>query len=265
MSFLLAKFAWLGAQPGEPVVSVAAGRRSLSLAGRTDPRAAADHLQPRRDGPVHGRSGRRLDATGARRPLSTNAASERGGRHHRSRRQQPAKPGAGPGRVGPEPAASSGCTGFVRLARRYPNATLVFTGGSGNPLDQTHREADAAGPVLEEMGIPKARLELERNSRNTHENAVLTRKLLGDRAKGRWILVTSAWHMPRAMGAFRKAGWDVVAYPVDYRTHRAHRWITFQAPQRALGSLGRALHEWAGLTWYHLMGRSDSLFPGPKG
>ena len=155
--------------------------------------------------------------------------------------------------------------GFVRLARRYPNATLVFTGGSGNPLDQTHREADAAGPVLEEMGIPKARLELERNSRNTHENAVLTRKLLGDRAKGRWILVTSAWHMPRAMGAFRKAGWDVVAYPVDYRTHRAHRWITFQAPQRALGSLGRALHEWAGLTWYHLMGRSDSLFPGPKG
>lgn len=154
--------------------------------------------------------------------------------------------------------------GFVRLARKYPNARLVFTGGSGDPFDQTHREADAALPVLEELGIPKSRLTLERNSRNTYENAVLTRKLLGDKATGRWILVTSAWHMPRAMGTFRKAGWDVVAYPVDYQTRRAHRWVVLQGPQRALGTLGKALREWAGLAWYYLNGRADALFPEPK-
>jgi uncharacterized SAM-binding protein YcdF (DUF218 family) len=154
--------------------------------------------------------------------------------------------------------------GFARLARRYPKAVLVFTGGSGDPFDQTHREADAAGPVLLEMGIPKSRLILERNSRNTFENAILTRKLLGDRAGGRWILVTSASHMPRAIGAFRRAGWDVTAFPVDYQTYRKHRWIAFQGPHGALGLLGRGLHEWLGLVWYWLNDRTNSLFPGPE-
>ena len=154
--------------------------------------------------------------------------------------------------------------GFVRLARKYPNAVLVFTGGSGNPFDQTHREADAAGPLLEEMGIPKSRLILERNSRNTYENAVLAKKLLGDRAKGRWVLVTSAWHMPRAMGAFRRAGWTVTAYPVDYQTRRKHQWVSLQPPHSALGNLGRALHEWVGLIWYRVNGRTNSVFPGPE-
>lgn len=153
--------------------------------------------------------------------------------------------------------------GFVRLARKYPDALLVFTGGSGNPFNQKYKEADAAGPLLVELGVAKARLILERESRNTHENAVLTRKLLGAKAKGVWVLVTSARHMPRAMGAFRQAGWDVVAYPVDYQTKREGSWVTFQSPLRALGLLNHALHEWLGLAWYRLKGRTDDIFPGP--
>ena len=155
--------------------------------------------------------------------------------------------------------------GFARLARKYPNTQLVFTGGSGNPFDQTHKEADAAGPILVELGVPRHRMILERQSRNTYENATLSRKLLGDKAKGWWILVTSARHMPRAMGAFRRAGWDVIAYPVDYQTRSTHTWIAFQSPQRALGLLNHGLHEWLGLLWYWVTDRSNDFFPGPHG
>ncbi len=154
--------------------------------------------------------------------------------------------------------------GFVRLARKYPKAQLVFTGGSGNPFDQTHKEADTAGPLLLELGVAKDRLLLERQSRNTYENALLSRKLLGDKTKGRWVLVTSARHMPRAMGVFRKAGWDVVAYPVDYQTRRAHQWVSFQSPHRALALLNHGLREWLGLIWYRLNGRTADIFPGPR-
>jgi uncharacterized SAM-binding protein YcdF (DUF218 family) len=152
---------------------------------------------------------------------------------------------------------------FARLARKYPDARLVFTGGSGNPFDQRHKEADAAGPLLVELGVARDRLILERESRNTYENATLSRKLLGAKANGRWVLITSARHMPRAMGAFRHAGWDVIAYPVDYSTRRTHTWISFQSPVRALGLLNHGLREWLGLIWYRLTDRSGDLFPAP--
>ncbi len=153
--------------------------------------------------------------------------------------------------------------GFARLARKYPSAQLVFSGGSGDPFDQTNKEADAAGPILVELGVARERMILERQSRNTYENATLSRKLLGKKATGLWILVTSARHMPRAIGAFRHAGWDVIAYPVDYQPRRAHTWIAFQSPHRALGLLNHGLHEWLGLVWYRLTDRSNDLFPGP--
>lgn len=154
--------------------------------------------------------------------------------------------------------------GFVRLARKYPDAHLVFTGGSGDPFDQKTREADIAAPILMEMGIPPARLVLERESRNTWENAVLSRKLIGPRAGGVWVLVTSARHMPRAMGAFRRAGWRVIAYPVDYGSETGFRWIGFRGPAKALRTLKTATREWVGLIWYWLRGRSDDVFPAPE-
>ena len=103
------------------------------------------------------------------------------------------------------------------LAHRYPNARLIFTGGSSNLISNDAREADYAAEVFERLGVPKARLTMERRSRNTEENAEFTKAIAAPKPGERWLLVTSAYHMPRSVGLFRKAGFAVEPYPVDWR------------------------------------------------
>ena len=103
------------------------------------------------------------------------------------------------------------------LARRYPNARILFTGGSSNLLSNDAREADYAASLFESLGISRARLIMERRSRNTQENAEFSRAIAAPKGGERWLLVTSAYHMPRSVGLFRKAGFAVEPYPVGWR------------------------------------------------
>lgn len=107
---------------------------------------------------------------------------------------------------------------MAALARRYPQARLVFTGGSGNLGGGSPSESEIVGRYADPMGLPRTRLILEDRSRNTRENAAFTADMVKPKPGERWLLVTSAWHMPRAIGCFRQAGFAVIAYPVDYRT-----------------------------------------------
>jgi uncharacterized SAM-binding protein YcdF (DUF218 family) len=152
-------------------------------------------------------------------------------------------------------------TTAVALARRYPAAPLVFTGGSGEVIPGAPREAPAAALLFEELGIAPARIVLEGSSRTTWENALATRDLVHPLPGQVWVLVTSAAHMPRAVGAFRQAGWNVLPWPVAFHTTRSGR--TGFAPTLAnrLALLDLAAHEWTGLVAYRLLGRSDALFP----
>jgi uncharacterized SAM-binding protein YcdF (DUF218 family) len=152
----------------------------------------------------------------------------------------------------------------AELARRYPNARIVFTGGSANLVANDAREADYSVPILENLGIPRTRLIVERNSRNTFENAVFTKELVQPKHGERWLLVTSAFHMPRSMGIFRKAGFEVEAYPVDWRMGgREDLWSFTNMAAEGLGKTEIAMREWIGLVAYRLMGRTGELLPGP--
>ena len=102
------------------------------------------------------------------------------------------------------------------LARRYPNARIIFTGGSPRLLSDA-READYAAELFESLGISPQRLTMERRARNTQENAEFAKVLAAPKTGQRWLLLTSAYHMPRAVGLFRKAGFAVEPYPVDWR------------------------------------------------
>jgi uncharacterized SAM-binding protein YcdF (DUF218 family) len=157
-------------------------------------------------------------------------------------------------------------TEVAALARRFPHAKFVFTSGSVEILTAPTIGADAGRLVLEDLGISgRDRLLLERESRNTWQNAVYTKALVDPKPGERWLLVTSAAHMPRAMGVFRKAGFPVEPWPVDYRT--AGRWDLmhlFDKPSEGLRRLDQVLREWVGLVVYRLTGRSDALFPGPQ-
>jgi uncharacterized SAM-binding protein YcdF (DUF218 family) len=151
----------------------------------------------------------------------------------------------------------------VALMRRYPEARLVFTGGQGTLLHGDLTEADVARQLWTDMGVPPERMLFEGASRNTHENAVLTRALAAPRPGETWLLVTSASHMPRSVGVFRRAGWDVVPWPVNYRTgHGFNAWYNAPLPAR-LGEFEWGTREWIGLVAYWLMGRTDAVFPAP--
>jgi uncharacterized SAM-binding protein YcdF (DUF218 family) len=151
------------------------------------------------------------------------------------------------------------------LAHRYPQVRIVFSGGSANLVsDDTAKEADIARTVFERLGVAKDRLLMERQSRNTLENAEFSKAMLNPKPGERWLLVTSAYHMPRSVGAFRKAGFAVEPYPVDWRTGGPRDLLKFSI--YAIDGLGRveiAMREWIGLSAYRITGKTAVFFPGP--
>src|SRR5262249_20121851 len=113
--------------------------------------------------------------------------------------------------------AAERMTATVELARKYPAVRIVFSGGDAG-LITSGNEADFALAFFESLGLPQERVLFENQSRNTIENAEFSKSLAGPKPGERWLIVTSAFHMPRAIGVFRAVGFAVEAYPVDWRT-----------------------------------------------
>jgi len=155
-------------------------------------------------------------------------------------------------------------TEFAALSKKFPYAKLLFTSGSGKLLTQNIKEADVVGPLLASLGVDMSRVQFENQSRNTYENAVMSKQLINPSPDETWVLITSAFHMPRAVGIFRKLGWQVLPYPVDFN----YKGETLYAPTfdflGGVGYLSSAIHEWLGLVFYWLTDKTESLFPGPN-
>jgi uncharacterized SAM-binding protein YcdF (DUF218 family) len=160
--------------------------------------------------------------------------------------------------------AAERITATAELAHRYPDARIIFSGGSGSLLEREGSEAPFAVRELQTLGVPHDRITAEEQSRNTIENAAFSRLLANPKPGERWLLVTSAYHMPRAMAAFRAADFPVEAYPVDWRTRGpVDLQRGFPTLSEGLGRTDAAVHEWVGLIVYRLTGRSAELLPGP--
>lgn len=159
-------------------------------------------------------------------------------------------------------SAANRLTTFIILAKRYPNAKLVYTGGSGDLEQGRSNEAEFARTLLEQLGLPPDRVVFENRSRTTWENAVNSYELVKPQPGAHWILLTSASHMPRAVGVFRKIGWGVLPWPVGYQS-RDHLTAYPQSLGRKLDLLDWAAHEWIGMVVYNFQGKSSSLFPMP--
>jgi uncharacterized SAM-binding protein YcdF (DUF218 family) len=152
----------------------------------------------------------------------------------------------------------------VDLLRQYPSARIVFSGGNSNLLYPGMAESDLALRYLELSGIASARIAVDRTSRDTIENAVNAIKIAAPKPGERWLLVTSAFHMPRAVGVFRAAGFPVEPCPVDYKTGGWRD--VFGIPGSLLGGFGHldlAIREWVALGVDWIAGRTSALFPGP--
>jgi len=160
--------------------------------------------------------------------------------------------------------AAERMTVSAALARKYPQARIIFTGGTGTLLYGGPTEGELARRFYASLGIAADRITIEEESRDTAENAVFTKPLADPKPGERWLLVTSAYHMPRSIGAFRRVGFMVEAYPVDYRTRGVE---DLARPFPSLGEGLRrgdtAVREWIGLLFYRLAGRTNELFPAP--
>ncbi len=151
------------------------------------------------------------------------------------------------------------------LARRFPDASVILTGGAAAFVGESDAEADLMMTALVSIGVEQGRIVRESKARNTAENATETFVLVQPKSSQRFLLVTSAFHVPRAVGAFRKAGWaGVVPFPVDYRTRGASDGLKpFAAASDGLKRFDTATREIIGLVAYRLTGRTDALFPAP--
>jgi uncharacterized SAM-binding protein YcdF (DUF218 family) len=155
----------------------------------------------------------------------------------------------------------------AKLARRYPEARIVYSGGNSSLIrtDDDVTEADVAEPIFVDLGLARDRLLLDRQSRNTQENAVLSKAIAAPKSGERWLLVTSAYHMPRSIGIFRKVGFAVEPYPVNSKTGEWPDFLVFNFS--FLDRVARtdiAAREWIGLLAYRLTGRTSELLPSPE-
>lgn len=140
------------------------------------------------------------------------------------------------------------------LLQEHPSWTLLFTGGEGELFGRGLSEAGRARLFFAAMGVAPQRLLFESASRTTYENAVMSAALPGVDKTRRWLLVTSAWHMPRALATFAQAGWNVVPYPVDYRSGQRTPWTQYSLAEGA-ARWQLVLHECVGWLAYRLAGR----------
>ena len=151
----------------------------------------------------------------------------------------------------------------LRLAKALPDVPVVISGGEASLIRTTEGDASIAVRFFTEFGIDENRLILESRSLNTHENAALTKTVIAGLPKGDWLLVTSAFHMPRSVGAFREQGIGVIPWPADYRTSGTDGFaIGRDDPMEAMSEVSLAIREWIGLAVYAATGRIGAFFPG---
>jgi uncharacterized SAM-binding protein YcdF (DUF218 family) len=155
--------------------------------------------------------------------------------------------------------AGEGLAVLIELGRHFPNARLLFSGPGESPAD-----FEATRSKFALFGGNPARVTWETRSRNTYENAIYSAELVQPKPSEHWLLITSALHMPRTVACFRRAGFTVEAYPINFRGWNVSQSpIGFDSGSIALSTLDAAAKEWIGLIVYRLAGMTDAFFPGP--
>lgn len=158
--------------------------------------------------------------------------------------------------------AAERLTNLLYLARLYPNAQLVFTGGNGFVTEQEFKEAEMAQILFDQLGLAERAIIFESESRNTSENAINSKRLVTPENDENWLLITSAFHMPRSIGVFCQQQWIVQPYPVDHYSQKGNLLRLDFLFSENLSVLKIAVREWVGLVAYRISGRTDRLLPG---
>ena len=147
----------------------------------------------------------------------------------------------------------------VMIIRKFEKAKVIFSGGSGivNRSDLGHSQV--AKLFYKKMGVDINKIFFEDKSRNTHENIIYSKKIAKPKKNENWLLITSAFHMKRALLIAEKNNWKLIPYAVDFKNVKEFKLIPNLNLLSNLNSFQSGLHEWLGLVAYYLMGRTDKF------
>jgi uncharacterized SAM-binding protein YcdF (DUF218 family) len=154
----------------------------------------------------------------------------------------------------------------LTLAKRHPEARIVYSGGPRREPGKSPLETQAAvgERVLRDVGLDPRRVRFDEDSADTCASGRNARTIAQPRAGEVWVLVTTALHMPRSVACFRARGWpEIVPQPADYRSVLGGWNLGSLQVASNLALLDEAAHEWLGLLFYRLTGRTDELLPAP--
>ena len=151
-------------------------------------------------------------------------------------------------------------TESIQLMKKYPKAKVFFAGGSGYVEHPDLNHSDVAKKFYESLDVNTKNIFFDKKSRNTYENIVFAKKKFNPNINEKWILVTSAFHLKRAISVGEKLGWELIPYATDYKLGKKFRWKLSTNIFYNLGSLQNSSHEWVGIISYYLMGRSSKIF-----
>ena len=148
----------------------------------------------------------------------------------------------------------------VSLIKRFNKSKVIFSGGSGiiNRPDLGHSQV--AKSFYKKVGLDESRIIFEDNSRNTYENILFSKKIAQPKKNENWLLITSAYHMKRALLIGSKNNWEFIPYAVDFKNKRKFKFVPSLNLLSNINSLQYGSHEWLGLISYYLMNRTDKIF-----
>lgn len=154
---------------------------------------------------------------------------------------------------------------MAQLLQAHPQARAIYAGALAEPAAAAAAAALAdsaqAKALLQRHGIDPGRVQWVENGLDTFEAMIFARDRAQPQPGETWLLVTSGWHMPRAMGVAQRQGWKLIPQPVAEMTG-----IRVAAPGQAAAGLSlaeRAIREWSALTLYAMFDRTNAWFPAP--
>ncbi|MGI9399744.1 MAG: YdcF family protein [Rhizobiaceae bacterium] len=149
----------------------------------------------------------------------------------------------------------------LELKQLFPDARFIYSGGAASFNPDAEPETTAAAQIISGLYGDGFDFELETKSLNTWQNAAYVAEMIDDTNSGEFLLVTSAFHMPRALGCFRKAGVNVVPIPADYRADKlVFPYLTGSTAEQFL-KMSIVIKELIGLVVYRLTDRIDEFLP----
>ena len=148
----------------------------------------------------------------------------------------------------------------TRIIKQFPNAKVIFSGGSNKLINNNYTESDNAKQFFNEMDISQNKIIYENKSRNTFENIFLSKQISNYKKGEVWIVISSAYHLNRAILVAEKLDWKLLPYATDFQQPKKINFFPNFNLFSNLAAIQLASHEWVGLIAYYLMGRISKIY-----